>query len=166
MDLSVLVRPLPQNQSAIYSQALQLLDTMQSSPSCHRLATSTLLNSCQDIEGSTHATETSLDDIRSIYAARLALCEISGAGLNLPRDCKPLKLIDVEPDLRGPRRVIDESNVRPGTFKVESDQIRQCLHSLESRPQWWTSYSNNRQSAAVMCQAARIDIEKGLFYPT
>ena len=38
--------------------------------------------------------------------------------------------------------------------------MEQCLKALESRPQWWTSYSNNRQNAMVICQAARIETEK------
>lgn len=36
----------------------------------------------------------------------------------------------------------------------------QCLRALESRPQWWTSYSNSRQNAMVICQAARIETER------
>lgn len=38
--------------------------------------------------------------------------------------------------------------------------LEQCLKSLESRPQWWTSYSNNRQNAMIICQASRIEAEK------
>jgi hypothetical protein len=38
--------------------------------------------------------------------------------------------------------------------------LEQCLRSLESRPQWWTSYSNNRQNAMIICQASRIETEK------
>lgn len=38
--------------------------------------------------------------------------------------------------------------------------LEQCLRSLESRPQWWTSYSNNRQNAIIICQASRIEAEK------
>jgi len=31
---------------------------------------------------------------------------------------------------------------------------------LESRPQWWISYSNARQNAVLMCHAARHEVEK------
>jgi hypothetical protein len=48
-----------------------------------------------------------------------------------------------------------------GYDDIKGQQLGQCLKSLESRPQWWTSYSNNRQNAVVMCQAARGQIEKG-----
>ncbi|OKL55663.1 hypothetical protein UA08_08963 [Talaromyces atroroseus] len=38
--------------------------------------------------------------------------------------------------------------------------VEKCLSGLESRPQWWTSYSNSRQNAIVICQAARVETEK------
>lgn len=38
--------------------------------------------------------------------------------------------------------------------------VEQCLKALESRPQSWTSYSNSRQNAMVVCQAAQIETEK------
>lgn len=161
-DLSVLVRPLPVDQSGIYSQALQLLSSMQASPSCNRLAASTLLNSCQNIERPSHDIEASLDDIRSIYAAQLATCEISSAGLAIPQECKPLQPVNEPSGLQNSQKHSGEGNMNS---RIESNvgklQLSQCLRSLESRPQWWTSYSNSRQNAMVMCQAARVDIEKG-----
>jgi len=36
----------------------------------------------------------------------------------------------------------------------------QCLKSLQSTPQYWTSFSNARQNAVVMCQASRDVIER------
>lgn len=162
VDLSVLVRPLPVDQSGIYSQALQLLSSMQASPSCNRLATSTLLNSCQSLEGSTHNIEATSDEIRSIYAAQLAMCELLSAGLTIPQECKPLQPVNEPLGLQGSQRHPSEGNVRSGIdMNVRPRQLRQCLRLLESRPQWWTSYSNSRQNAMVMCQAARVDIEKG-----
>ena len=163
-DLStMLVRPFsPPNQSAIYSQALDLLDSLQTSPSCIRLATSTLLTSCQavDDQHTSSSPEPTLDDIRSLYAARLALCEISGAGLNLPAECESLHLAnDSDGKLQHHQRMGGGQSNSPHSFGTR--QMRECLQSLESRPQWWTSYSNSRQNAAIMCQAARADIEKG-----
>ncbi|RAK90156.1 nuclear membrane fusion protein Kar5 [Aspergillus costaricaensis CBS 115574] len=43
---------------------------------------------------------------------------------------------------------------------VAKGQLESCLRSLESRPQWWTSYSNSRQNAVVICQAARFENER------
>lgn len=166
-DLSILVSPsLPHDQSTVYSQALDLLDLLQSSPSCIRLATSTLLTSCQTIDEHTSAAiEPALDEIRSLYAARLALCELSSAGLSIPPDCTLLHVgIDSDENKLHHHQLMGESTAQPSYSqnKVGALQIRKCLQSLESRPQWWTSYSNSRQNAAIICQAARADIEKGM----
>ena len=114
------------------------------------MATSTLLDSCQSLDGSKQGAETSLENVRSVYAAQLAICEIVSAGSVVPQTCKSL---DVSP----------EANIRQSSgFKtVRGDQLGLCLQSLESKPQWWTSYSNSKQNAMLMCQAARVDIEKG-----
>lgn len=44
--------------------------------------------------------------------------------------------------------------------EVPKELLEQCLRTLESRPQWWTSYSNSRQNALVICHASRIETEK------
>lgn len=141
---------MPEDQSGIYTHALQLLSSLQASPSCNRLAASTLLESCHSIDGSKHDAQASLEDARSIYAAQLAMCEIVSAEVIIPQSCKSLALV---PESKSHRALSSKS--------IRKDQLRQCLQSLESRPQWWTSYSNSRQNAVVMCQAARVDIEKG-----
>lgn len=146
----------------VYSQALSLLNSMNNAPSCNRLAASTLLESCQSIEGSTTGAESALDDVRSLYAARLAMCELVSAGSTIPSQCKPLQPLSAGSKQRGRKSAEANGNGRPpGVTGIESRQLSQCLQSLESRPQWWTSYSNSRQNAMVMCQAVRADIEKG-----
>lgn len=160
-DLMAFVRTLPPDQSGIYSQAFELLNSMQASPSCNRLAALTLLNSCQTIEGSAHDHEGSLDDIKSTYAAQLAICEISITGLKIPQECEPLNLIVDKDRIRSGHS--SEGSAKPGSGKkIRKRHLSQCVRSLESRPQWWTSYSNSRQNAVVMCQAARADIDKGI----
>ena len=106
-----------------------------------------LLDSCHSIEGSGHDVDTSAEDLQSIYAAQLAVCEIGSADSIKPQSCNSLSMM-----------AKDKSK---GLKSIRKETLRQCLKSLESRPQWWTSYSNNRQNAEIMCQAARIDIEKG-----
>ena len=150
-DLTALVRPIPDDQSGIYSHALQLLAAMEGSPSCNRVAASTLLDSCHSIDGSLRDAETSFEDAKSIYAAQLAMCEIVSAESSIPHSCQSLvPVLDSKE-----RKPVSQKSIRKG-------QLSQCLQSLESRPQWWTSYSNSRQNAVVMCQAARVDIEKGM----
>ena len=150
-DLAALIRPLPDDQRGIYTQALQLLSSMQASPSCNRLAASTLLDSCHSIDGSRQDAETSFEDVKSIYAAQLAMCEIVSAKSTIPQPCGALA------------PALDSKRHKAASVKsVRKVQLSQCLQALESRPQWWTSYSNSRQNAVVMCQAARADIEKGI----
>lgn len=161
-DLAILVRTLPLDQSKTYTQALQLLSSMQTSPSCNRLAASTLLSSCQDIDGTAHDAEGFLDDTKSIYAAQLAMCEISSTGLTIPSECEPLKPVIGQAEPRTLRGTSSNEKAKSGDRNsIKKPQLSQCLQSLESRPQWWTSYSNSRQNAVVMCQAARVDIGRG-----
>lgn len=165
-DLTALIGSHLGDQSEVYTQAVQLLTSMQSSPSCNRLATSTLLTSCQSIEGSNANTEGLLDDLKSIYAAQLAVCELTGAGSAIPQHCGSLMWSETFTGKRGLRGILSSrgETLHGNTRSRDIDQKRlnQCLKSLESRPQWWTSYSNSRQNAVVMCQAARIEIDKGL----
>ena len=149
-DLTLLIRPEPVDHTGIYTHALQLLSSMQSSPSCNRLAALTLLDSCQTIDGSDPNAEDFLEDMRSVYAARLAMCEIVGAGSSVPPPCKSL-------DVSSGANVHQTSGIKT----IRRDQLGLCLQSLESKPQWWTSYSIMKHNAMVMCQAARVDIEKG-----
>ena len=159
-DLAALVRPSSIEDSAIYSDALHILTSMQASPSCHRLAASKLLNSCQSIEGAPSTTEPSLDDARSIYAAQLAMCEITSAGSAIPQQCRPLTPGHETRSQRGASPAASGGRQRPYSASG-SEHLSQCLQALESRPQWWTSYSNSRQNAVVMCRASRMEIEKG-----
>ena len=108
------------------------------------------MDSCQSIDGSKPDSEASLDDIRSIYAAQLAMCEIESADSVLPQSCKVLSPTPSKKFFRS-----------ASAKTVRKELLSQCLQALESRPQWWTSYSNNKQSAIIMCKASRLDIEKG-----
>ncbi|SLM36949.1 Nuclear fusion protein, KAR5 [Lasallia pustulata] len=163
-DLTALIDSHLGDQSEVYAQAVQLLTSMQSSPSCNRLAASTLLTSCQSIEGSNINTEGLLDDLKSVYAAQLAVCELTGAGSSIPQHCGSLMWSEPSTGRQGLRGFlgprIEKLHGIAGSREIDQKQLNQCLKSLESRPQWWTSYSNSRQNAVVMCQAARIEIEK------
>ncbi|MCJ1354189.1 MAG: hypothetical protein MMC33_004176 [Icmadophila ericetorum] len=146
-DLTKLIESPSASQSEVYAQAMELLESMQSAPSCNRIATSRLLKSCQLIEGPSANTEAAIEDVRAVYAAQLAICEVRSAGAQIPTHCDLILPTDeeIQPSFR---------NAPAGR------ELAQCLQSLESRPQWWTSYSNNKQNAVVMCRAARVDIEK------
>jgi hypothetical protein len=159
----------------VFAQALSLLTSLESSPSCNRLATSTLIKSCQTLGGSLETTgqesekpEALLDNVKSIYAARLAVCELVEADASVPAQCSslmPKKSARKQYGFGGylsrngsPR---NGGGGAGGYSSISPGQLSLCLKSLESKPQWWTSYSNGRQNAIVICQAVRIDIEKG-----
>ncbi|KAL8860616.1 MAG: hypothetical protein Q9178_002969 [Gyalolechia marmorata] len=157
MDLSTLLSTLPNGWSLVYTSALRVLEGLKASPSCHRLAAANLIHSCQSIDGSVSDPEQSLEDVKSVYAAQLALCEITDAGSGPPAGCGPF----LPGDSTESSRKLTSSFNRPDTVTTAlKGKLRLCLQSLECRPQHWTSYSNNRQNAVVMCQAARSDVEK------
>lgn len=161
-DLTASMRIPHIDKPEVYSQAISLLDSMQAAPSCNRLAASTLLGSCQLTEDPTTNTESFLEHVRSIYSAQLAMCEIMSAESAIPAQCEPFKPGNSKPEW------ISKTGVGPRTrhkaaspSDTDTQKLSRCLQSLESRAQWWTSYSNSRQNAVVICEAARVDIEKG-----
>ncbi|KAJ5173328.1 hypothetical protein N7492_005921 [Penicillium capsulatum] len=150
------------HQDTIFHEAVQLLDSMKSSPSCNRIAATKLVTSCQSVGGKGSAnpdTHETLDRIRSIYAARLAFCELDGTGATAPSSCLPLTAPSPTQKVHlGFSFKAKTPETDPES--IPKDILEQCLRVLESRPQWWTSYSNNRQNAIVICQAARIETER------
>lgn len=149
----------------IFNEAVIILDAMKSSPSCNRVAATRLVESCQSVGGK-HTDDAqadeheALDRIRSMYAARLAICELDGAGASVPAPCLP---VTVSPPATPKFRFsfVKKSQVLDsGSDLLPKEVIGNCLKALESRPQWWTSYSNNRQNAMVICQATRLEMER------
>ncbi|KAJ5380598.1 uncharacterized protein N7496_003026 [Penicillium cataractarum] len=136
---------------------------MNASPSCNRVAATRLVTSCQDLGGKGNTdpdTNQVLDVIRSVYAARLAICELESAGAVVPQPCIPVTVPIPSPSNSGFRFFRRFKSMDCDETLLPKKDLEQCLRSLESRPQWWTSYSNNRQNAMIICQASRIEAEK------
>jgi len=152
-----------QDEDSIFNEAVKIIDSMKSSPSCNRLAATKLVDSCQTFsDGKDDAqTDTSdtLDLLRSVYAARLALCEIDGAGTQMPPSCLPIT-VSPPPQKNRFGFLSRHGKSDPVTDEPRKELLEQCLRTLESRPQWWTSYSNSRQNALVICHASRMETEK------
>ncbi|KAL2822838.1 hypothetical protein BDW59DRAFT_163648 [Aspergillus cavernicola] len=153
-----------QKHDELFTEANELLESIKSSPSCNQIAASKLAASCQSIGRKPDIpidpdTPQALEHVRSLYAARLAICELSGAGTSIPSPCHP---VNASPYRR--KGIFGfGANHNPATSDnepVPKEVLEACLKSLESRPQWWTSYSNSRQNAVVLCQAWRTEIEK------
>ncbi|KAI9663595.1 MAG: hypothetical protein M1829_006054 [Trizodia sp. TS-e1964] len=169
---NLLGSPASGQQSELFTKAVDLLSSMRSLPSCNRLATSTLLDSCKSLDGpagvraqeDSKNLEATLDEVKSLYAARLAVCELVGAGAAVPAQCSslmPSKKSKFKWNLITKRDRSDHEGDPTLVFEeVSAKQSSNCLKSLESRPQWWTSYSNGRQNAVVICHAVRSQIER------
>ncbi|OOF98814.1 hypothetical protein ASPCADRAFT_2244 [Aspergillus carbonarius ITEM 5010] len=162
-NMASLLKSKNEEYDVLFSEALGLLESMNASPSCNRMAVSKLITSCQSIGGRSETADTNmfvtLEHVRSIYAARLAICELNEAGAAVPAPCLPITVRSLQK--KGFFGI--SSNYKPRFNAAESisrGQIEVCLKSLESRPQWWTSYSNSRQNAVIICQAARFESER------
>lgn len=156
------------HQPEVFHHAIRIINNLESAPSCHRLAAKDLLHTCQSIEVSDDSQpQATLDAIKSIYAARLAICELTGAEAAVPPTC--LNLTPQRPQKYGVACVFSKAGcgkksrdpAASSFSEVSQRELRTCLSALESRPQWWTSYSNARQNAVFMCNAARTEAERG-----
>ena len=156
------------NQKVI-TQALDFVLSMQTAPTCTRMAASHLMNECKLLE---HAPdfaksrpEAYLDNVKTEYAAKLAVCELLSAQ---PSNPAPPPYCDIlVPSSKACSKGGSWWHPKPETTsdkqcypEIKVYQYTQCLKSLQSTPQFWTSFSNARQNAVVMCQASRDAIER------
>jgi hypothetical protein len=149
------------HQPEIYARAVSVLESQRTMPSCHRVAMSNLMDTCQILERG-ETSETKLTEIREIFATRLAMCELSGVqGVSLS-ECLPFVQSQDGCDRRTSfmRYFRQEKDTGEACFPdITQNQLRSCLKVLNARPQLWTSYSNNLQNVLTVCQASRNAIE-------
>ncbi|KAF3044332.1 hypothetical protein E8E12_008530 [Didymella heteroderae] len=132
------------------------------------MAASHLMNECKLLE---HAPdfaksrpEAYLDNVKTEYAAKLAVCELLSA--QPPNSAVPPLHCDIlVPSSRACNKGGWWSQAPTKTGRQcypehKEYQYSQCLKTLQSSPQYWTSFSNARQNAVVMCQASRDAIER------
>ncbi|KAG9727093.1 hypothetical protein KCU77_g14599, partial [Aureobasidium melanogenum] len=148
-----------------------IIDTMrkvEKLPSCQKLASQALLNTCSEID---HATsldtnkgiDVMLERSKSIYATRLAICELMDANANIPSSCSPFRPVEQASKFNGFRGFIINGRFARHTAPRDFDDNRdldQCSASLSSNPVWWTSYSNSRQNAVLLCHSMRAELDK------
>lgn len=155
------------NQKVI-SQAVDFVVSMQTAPACTRMAASHLMSECKLLEHAPDFTknrpEAYLDGVKTEYAAKLAVCELLSAQ---PPDnaIPPLHCDILVPSSRACSKGGWWSQAPTSADKQcypahKEYQYSQCLKTLQSSPQYWTSFSNARQNAVVMCQASRDSIER------
>jgi hypothetical protein len=166
LTLRLLQNPL--HDPEVYSQALAILESLQSTPSCNRAATVSLIDSCQSLEAS-EGSDVLLSEVRENYAARLAMCELMGAKVQLPSQCEMFVMSERHCKKKKSGGLMSKFR-KPDNSKLESTvcfaetsraQLKRCLGVIHDKPQWWTSYSNALQNVLVVCQASRGAIEQG-----
>ncbi len=156
------------NQKVI-TQAVDFVLSMQTAPTCTRMAASHLMSECKLLEHAPdfakHQPEAYLDNVKTEYAAKLAVCELLSAQ---PSNPAPPPYCDIlVPSSKACSKGVNRWWAKSETTsdkqcypEFKDYQYTQCLKSLQSTPQFWTSFSNARQNAVVMCQASRDAIER------
>lgn len=154
-------------------QSLSLIEKAETLPSCGKIATSALLHSCSALEGSVvHdsplplGSDLLIEEESDIYAARLAVCELSGADYAVPTECHSFL---PKPNAKKTQSVKGWWNKNGPTkprvandyfYEVTAANLKQCRKALGSSSQAWTSYSNSRQNAVAMCHAMQSAVER------
>ena len=148
---------------------IQTMHKVEKLPSCQKLASQALLNTCSELDHATSlATDKGIDVMlersKSIYATRLAICELMDANANIPPSCSPFRPIEQASKYNGFRGFIVNGRftkpTAPRSFD-DSGDLDHCSASLSSNPVWWTSYSNARQNAVLLCHSMRAELDKG-----
>ncbi|KAI8935353.1 hypothetical protein NX059_007937 [Plenodomus lindquistii] len=153
----------------VITQAVDFVVSMQNAPTCTRLAASHLMSECKLLENAPDFAksrpEAYLDNVKTEYAAKLAVCELLSAqpsNPTPPQHCEILVPTSKACSKGGSwwHTRADVASDRQCYPEFKDYQYTQCLKSLQSTPQYWTSFSNARQNAVVMCQASRDAIER------
>lgn len=148
---------------------INTMNKVEKLPSCQKLASQALLNTCSEIDHATSlATDKGIDVMlersKSIYATRLAICELMDANAVIPASCSPFRPVENDSKFNGFRGfIVNGYFTKPTTqhkFEDHGD-LDQCSASLSSNPVWWTSYSNARQNAVLLCHSMRSELDKG-----
>ncbi|OJD33900.1 nuclear membrane fusion protein kar5 [Diplodia corticola] len=170
-DLSSMLRRAPFHDAHVFEIAWKQIRDIESSPACHQLATSSLIDSCQSFsslpdQDTTRPAENPLDQVRQEYAAKLAVCELQGIKSGIPRECTPFA-----PSRQACPRINRKGFFRKKNIPSQDEpkracypeftphELRQCVDTLFVQAQRWTSFSNAQTNAIVICQASRGAVE-------
>ncbi|KAF2485697.1 hypothetical protein BDY17DRAFT_110125 [Neohortaea acidophila] len=147
--------------------ANKIIKTFSSLPSCHKVATAALMHSCSAPRDSDEpsAMNVVLSDAWKAYGAGLAVCELLEAQADIPPNCAAFVPNEANTKKRAMAGYLfDESHSKPSTLYPQYDEITNnrlggCLTALEQRPQSWTSYSNSKQNAVVICHTLQGELQ-------
>lgn len=120
---------------------------------CGTEAAGRLFGTCKNIGNATSEdTENAyeLEQVKMLYAVRMAVCETGAGGSNAPTACREAVSFSSSVD--------DEKTYVKHDLKI-SQSLKSCIGSLQKKHSTWTSYSNNLQDATALCNAPRQDVE-------
>ncbi|KFX90658.1 hypothetical protein V490_06346 [Pseudogymnoascus sp. VKM F-3557] len=156
-DLTLPKRQQPPD-SAIISKALKAIEDLNRKQFCHRFAASMLLDNCRTPQTPTDSIVTGKaveeerrEDYLKIFAVSLTVCDIEALQRPVPQQCSPY----TQSTLMGIK------NRRGGqSILINHSEMGGCLKAIGADQSAVVSWKFNQQSAAVVCQVARMDIEK------
>ncbi|OBT54318.1 hypothetical protein VE04_05546 [Pseudogymnoascus sp. 24MN13] len=143
--------------SAIISKALKAIEDLNRKQFCHRFAASMLLDNCRTPQSSTDpitnkaGEEERREDYLKVFAVSLTVCDIEALQRPVPQQCSPYTqstLMSIK-NSRGSQSII-----------INHSEMSGCLKAIGADQSAVVSWKFNQQSTAVVCQVARMDIEK------
>jgi hypothetical protein len=147
--------------------AILKLKELETAPSCNKIASSALIYTCATFKADGEApdsTEKTLDEEKILFAARLAICELSDSDDQslVPSACASFVPTKSNTKKKGWFGYVHDKPVpRYPDYDQATRQDRDiCVAALMKSPQTWSSYSNAKQSANQWCPAVRGDIER------
>ncbi|KAF2860143.1 hypothetical protein K470DRAFT_217565, partial [Piedraia hortae CBS 480.64] len=152
--------------------ALETVRNLESQPSCQKVAAAALVHSCSTLEGSispdpddeSKGIDTFLNEEMTVYATRLAVCELNVVRKSVPTECEVFI-----PTTRQPKTKIlsalfslpaNAQQAPLGYKETSKERVGQCISALRMESQTWTSYSNSYHNAVNICNAMRGEVEK------
>ncbi|KAF2098357.1 hypothetical protein NA57DRAFT_77147 [Rhizodiscina lignyota] len=155
----------------VFAQAESLIISLRSAPSCHQAATVDLIDSCHSLGQGYDSTMTKdvekmLDATRNEYAVKLAACELNSAQASVPKQCARFTpSIEACKDsdwFKSTKGSVQPRQTNDGTCypHYSLTHVQRCITALSDKAQTWTSYSNARQNAMVVCHASREAIDR------
>jgi len=142
----------------IVKSTFDLASIFHDAPSCESIAFAALVYSCGTIDISNGAL---IEHVKTVHAARLAICELSNANIKIPHQCsaflprpdsyKKIEMRGLATDGR-----LANTNLLYPKYDAETEaHTQECTAALHSTPQYWTSFSNNKQTGIDICQAVQ-----------
>ena len=140
----------------IYAKAMVELKRLEEEPLCHRTATQLLLNNCQGLQDISqadyqlHSSRMQRHHVESL-AATLAICDMERRFV-IPDACTAFRM----------PALLEAAEAGKVTLNVSSAEVGGCLEALGRDHSHWNTWLSYRDTALLLCQASRLDIEKGV----